>query len=242
MLATAQNIRFDESYPGYHMYDHDICRQAIEAGWSIFCLPNGSDLIFHNTKASSEVNELKHCNECVEIYKNKFQPFGYEDRDNQIDYYRAGVDLLTNYFDKYNDLKIKPVVIEKMFKFDLNGVPVSGKIDRIDLNEDGTYEIIDYKTGELKTEKDIRNDDQLTLYAQAAKEFFNYTNVKLTYFYIEHDKKISTERSAEDFSRLGTEVQEVFTNIRNKNFTAKPSQRNCMFCDFKDICPSAIKD
>ena len=190
----------------------------------------------------AKLNRNVKLEELLEIYKNKFQPFGYEDRDNQIDYYRAGVDLLTNYFDKYNDLKIKPVVIEKMFKFDLNGVPVSGKIDRIDLNEDGTYEIIDYKTGELKTEKDIRNDDQLTLYAQAAKEFFNYTNVKLTYFYIEHDKKISTERSAEDFSRLGTEVQEVFTNIRNKNFTAKPSQRNCMFCDFKDICPSAIKD
>jgi glycosyltransferase involved in cell wall biosynthesis len=72
MLATAQDIRFDESYPGYHMYDHDICRQAIEAGWSNFCLPNGSDLIFHNTKASSDVNELKHWNECVEIYKNKW--------------------------------------------------------------------------------------------------------------------------------------------------------------------------
>jgi hypothetical protein len=72
ILATAQNIRFDESYPGYHMYDHDICRQAIEAGWSNFCLPNGSDLIFHNTKASSDVNELKHWNECVEIYKNKW--------------------------------------------------------------------------------------------------------------------------------------------------------------------------
>ena len=33
-----------------------------------------------------------------------------------------------------------------------------------------------------------------------------------------------------------------YANIKNKNFTAKPNQRNCMFCDFKDICPSAIKD
>lgn len=72
ILATSQDLCFDEEYPGYHMYDHDICRQAIEAGRSNFCLPNGSDLIFHNTKASSDVNELKHWNECVEIYKNKW--------------------------------------------------------------------------------------------------------------------------------------------------------------------------
>ena len=193
---------------------------------------------YHVTRLNRDIS----LNEVLEIYKMKFQPFGYEDRDNQIDYYKTGQELLTKYYEKYHHQKLKPVVIEKMFKFELNGVPVSGKIDRIDLNEDGTYEIIDYKTGETKTEKEIRNDDQLTLYAEAAKEFFNYQNVKLTYFYLEKDEKISTERNEKDFERLNAEVKEVFTEIKNKNFKAKPSQRNCMFCDFKDICPSAIKD
>lgn len=193
---------------------------------------------YHVAKLNRDVK----LEEVIEMYKLKFQPFGYEDRENQIDYYKSGIELLTNYYNKYDGEKIKSVVIEKMFKFDMGGVPVSGKIDRIDMVGENEYEIIDYKTGEMKTEKEIRNDDQLTLYAEAAKEFFNFKKVKLTYFYIEHDKKVTTERDENDVSRLKLEVKEVFENIRNKNFKATPSQRNCMFCDFKDICPSAIKD
>ena len=42
-----------------------------------------------------------------------------------LDYYKTGQEILTKYYEKYNPLKIKPVVIEKMFKFELNGGPVS---------------------------------------------------------------------------------------------------------------------
>lgn len=35
-------------------------------------------------------------------------------------------------------------------------VPLSGKLDRLDLREDGTVAVIDYKTGKVKSENDIR--------------------------------------------------------------------------------------
>jgi DNA helicase-2/ATP-dependent DNA helicase PcrA len=193
---------------------------------------------FHQIKLVRPIS----LNELLEIYKNKWQPYGYDDRENQIEYYKAGIELLTNYYNKYNGAVIKPVVIEKMFKFRMGDIDLSGKIDRIDLLEDGKYEIIDYKTGKAKTEKEVRADDQLTVYAIAAKEFFNYDVEKLTYYYVEDDNRMSTERTEADFERLKSDVKDVVEKMRKNDFTATPSAKNCMFCDFSEICPFANKD
>ena len=124
----------------------------------------------------------------------------------------------------------------------MGDIDLSGKIDRIDLLEDGKYEIIDYKTGKAKTEKEVRADDQLTVYALAAKEFFNYDVEKLTYYYVEGDNRMSTERTESDFDRLKSDVKDVVEKMRKNDFTATPSAKNCMFCDFSEICPFANKD
>ena len=193
---------------------------------------------FHQIKLTRDIS----LNELLEIYKNKWQPYGYDDRENQIEYYKSGVELLTKYYNKYKDFQIKPVVIEKMFKFKLGDIDLTGKIDRIDRLENGKYEIIDYKTGQTKTEKEVRNDDQLTVYALAAKEYFNFDIEKLTYYYVEEDNPISTERTELDIERLKNDVKEVVEKMKKKDFEATPSQKNCMFCDYKEFCPKAYKD
>lgn len=43
--------------------------------------------------------------------------------------------------------------VESKVNFDLDGVKFYGVIDRIDKNEDGTYNIYDYKTGNAKNGK-----------------------------------------------------------------------------------------
>ncbi len=195
---------------------------------------------FHQRKLTRPVL----LSELLEIYKNKFQPYGYDDRDNQIEYYHEGIRILKQYFEKYGNLHQKHVVIEKFFKFELGGVIVSGKIDRIDRIDDEKYEyeIIDYKTGEPKSDKELQNDDQLTLYALAAKNYFKYDKVKLSYFYLEKDIAKNAERSETDFKRLETEVASIYQKIKNRDFGATPSLSTCNFCDYKEICPHAIRD
>lgn len=57
-LATAQDITFDESFPGFHIYDYDICRQMTAKGLPNYCLKDGKTLISHNCKGPTAVEAL----------------------------------------------------------------------------------------------------------------------------------------------------------------------------------------
>ena len=58
LLATAREVEWDESYPGWHWYDHDICEQALDKGLPNWCLPLGHQLVLHNTTSGHVPDEL----------------------------------------------------------------------------------------------------------------------------------------------------------------------------------------
>jgi hypothetical protein len=54
LLATVQDIQFDESYPGFHFYDQDICKSMLSRGLPNYCLPMGHRLVVHNAKSKPD--------------------------------------------------------------------------------------------------------------------------------------------------------------------------------------------
>lgn len=49
LLATAQPVKWDESIPGFHFYDHDVCEQMLARGLLNWCLDGGAEMVRHNT-------------------------------------------------------------------------------------------------------------------------------------------------------------------------------------------------
>lgn len=72
LLATSHDLEWDESIPGWHMYDHDICRQALVHGWTNWCLDRGAELVRHNTTGSTRTHELAGWDEAVHAYRTKW--------------------------------------------------------------------------------------------------------------------------------------------------------------------------
>src|SRR3990167_5694030 len=73
LLATAQNIEFDETYKGFHLYDMDICRQMIAKGLKNWCLGNGASLVKHHTNGPLDTKELGEDWESnLKTYKDKW--------------------------------------------------------------------------------------------------------------------------------------------------------------------------
>ncbi len=176
--------------------------------------------------------------ELYEIYKKNWQPLGYLDNEHQHARFESGKALLQKYYEKNKGITVRPLELEKSFTLQLGGVKFFGRIDRIDPCEDGGVEIIDYKTGGVKTQKQVDSDEQVALYAIAAKEALGLNPTKLTYNFIEGDEIVTTLRTEEQLEATKQQVKETVEQIRKGNFEHKPGM-HCTWCDYKDICPYA---
>ena len=72
---------------------------------------------------------------------------------------------------------------------------VRGRVDRVDELPDGSFELIDYKTGRPKSEDDLREDVQLSLYQLAARESWEVDARAGSYYYVLDNEKVPVAHS-----------------------------------------------
>ena len=131
---------------------------------------------------------------------------------------------------------------ERCFAFRLGPHLLRGRVDRVDRRPDGTYELIDYKTGKAKTEADLREDVQLSLYQMGARESWRLETSAQSYFYVLTGEKVPVEHSEEELERVrATVARDRASGILSQDFEPTPSPEICSFCDYRIICPAAEK-
>ncbi|EKD94839.1 MAG: hypothetical protein ACD_25C00199G0001, partial [uncultured bacterium] len=175
-----------------------------------------------------------------EIYERKWIPLGYDDEKHRAERFESGKRVLEEYYNKHAAGKDNIEALEKSFNLRIGGTNFFGRIDRIDNLDSGGVEIIDYKTGTAKAQKDVDRDAQVTIYAMAAKEALGLKPDLLTLYFLESGEKISTTRTQEDLVKQKEKIVETVENIKKGQFEANPTIQ-CGWCDYKDICPFAYR-
>lgn len=69
LLATVHDVTWDESYPGWHGYDHDACEQLLRQGLGNWCLTSGHQLVRHNTTGDWQPEGLE---EAMQRFREKW--------------------------------------------------------------------------------------------------------------------------------------------------------------------------
>lgn len=72
LLATVQDVTWDEAIPGFHGYDYDICRQMLECGLTNRCLDAGKDMVRHNATSSTNPDRLTGWPEALAALRTKW--------------------------------------------------------------------------------------------------------------------------------------------------------------------------
>jgi len=171
-----------------------------------------------------------------DIFKQAWQEDGYEDPKQRQEYKERAKQAL-RYFIKVffsNNLGPKPMFLEKSFSFKIAGELIKGTIDRIDELEDGV-EVIDYKTGKVKTKLEWKDKRQLILYQLFLEEVLQMKVLALKYYYVESGDMLSFLPSDKEREKLRQEIAVQIKSIRSRDFSPKPSMM-CDFCDFNKIC------
>jgi DNA helicase-2/ATP-dependent DNA helicase PcrA len=178
--------------------------------------------------------------EVKRLFDTEWSERGFEDEYQQDEYKKDGMEQLRAFHAAM--LEATPEILEQEKSFELpmaNNVIVSGRFDQVNLlngPRGKDVEIVDYKTGRPRSDADTRKNLQLSIYALAAKEIFEWNPVRLVFHYLQNNQLQTTTRDKKDFDEAERKVQETAADIRAGEFGAKRGFI-CKSCAYRMICP-----
>jgi putative RecB family exonuclease len=162
---------------------------------------------------------------------------GFRDESEERTYRDHGRQVLRQYYrENAADYRI-PAALEHRFTIEVEGVAISGVIDRMDRIPGGGYEIIDYKTNRrLPPQQRIDQDLQLSIYHLAAGEVWGIEPERLTLYYLLPGQRMTTVRTRRDVDELRRRIGTVAERIASGRFEARQNPL-CDWCEYQRLCP-----
>jgi RecB family exonuclease len=161
-------------------------------------------------------------------FRANWVPAAFGDKTAEDAYQRRSATLLDNFWQ--GELESLGEAIHEELDFTLvldpaDGTPpvrIHGQIDRIDRLPGGGIEVIDYKTGSPRSQKDVHENLQLTIYALACRDALGLgTPEQITLYYTELGSQMSTTRTDEQLDLAREELLARVRPIRAGEFTPR---------------------
>ena len=132
---------------------------------------------------------------------------------------------------------VEVIGTERGFEITVGGVRVKGRLDRIDRIAGNRVAIIDYKTGRPRTEDHARKSLQLSIYALAAHEKWDYEAERLVFYNLADNTEVASKRDPRQLEETCQRVAEVAAAIAAGNFDPTPGF-HCGWCAYRSLCPA----
>lgn len=164
---------------------------------------------------------------------------GFGESHDELQFRDRARDAMRAYWRSESASRSAPAFLERQFEFKVGPHFLRGRVDRVDRNPDGEYEVIDYKTGQRVDSGRHGGDIQLALYRLGAREAWGIEPEVGSYYYVLEGEKVEVESSPDDRERVERTVLEVGEGVLGQDFEPRPSPEVCGWCDFKLVCPAA---
>ncbi|MCD7780137.1 MAG: PD-(D/E)XK nuclease family protein, partial [Candidatus Gastranaerophilales bacterium] len=172
----------------------------------------------------------------------------FESQSQRDDYKQRGINCIQKY---YTQLIQTPYDRIYATEYSFNYVPygdyfLKGFIDRIEINNDGTVELYDYKTGSAKSKSQIADGKTYESYLNQLRFYkFAYElqneNIKVKraglIFVEETNSDFYIDLTKEDNEVIKNKIIFAYENINNLNFNPpNEAERHCEYCDYRHLC------
>ena len=180
-------------------------------------------------KESNDPSEL------LSYYDDCWLGAGYASAGEQMEWYLKGKKMLETYAQAEYERKTTVDSTEREFIFQEGQWTLRGKIDRIDKLPDGSWEVIDYKTGtDVDLSLPVTDSLQLGIYAIGAKRAWHMQKGKATFYFVAFNKQMSAPFEAFDEQKILDTFITVGKKIEVSDF--EPNLEHCATCPFNTRC------
>lgn len=161
---------------------------------------------------------------------------GFSSPQETFEAYEEGKKMLKNFFEWNKTRKPASSELEKEFSISIEpDILFHATIDRLDFFNDGSYEIVEYKTNDQNwTEERLENDLQLSFYDFSVRKLLNTDSVRLGVYFLSTGRFVNVQRTSRHREMVMNRLTEVADQLRQKN--DKPNLENCCTCEFSRRC------
>ncbi len=175
----------------------------------------------------------------MDLFESGWRRTGFGSSDDELQFRDRAREAMRLYWEREAEAEGEPLWLERKFDIKIGPHRVRGRVDRVDRLPDGSHELIDYKTGERKSEAALENDLQLALYRVAAREDWDLEASACSYYYVLDADKVAAPIGPDDAERVERTVLEVGEGVLGQDFEPRPAPTTCSWCDYRLICPAA---
>jgi DNA helicase-2/ATP-dependent DNA helicase PcrA len=173
------------------------------------------------------------------LFETGWRRTGFGSSDDELQFRDRAREAMRLYWERESESEGEPVWLERKFDIRIGEHHVRGRVDRVDRLPGGDHELIDYKTGERKSEAALKSDLQLSLYRLAAREAWELEANTGSYYYVLDAEKVAAPVQPDDAERVERTVFQVGEGVLGQDFEPRPSPTVCGWCDYRLICPAA---
>ena len=160
-------------------------------------------------------------------------------RQEQLAFYRHAQDVLRRFHRREAPRYRLPAATEAWFELPIEyEAVVVGSIDRVDIDDDGRFHVIDYKTNrKVKDRQRVAQSLQLGIYALACRHLYGSLPATVALDFVVAGVTIAVAIEDIDLEAARHAVLDTAAAVRKEDYGPTPN-RLCDWCDFRAICPA----
>lgn len=179
--------------------------------------------------------------EALAAYEENWIDAGFSSAEEMAESYHEGKEMLERHVEEFKKRQsaAKVLYVEKQLKLDFEIFDLSGRIDRVDEHEDGTLEIVDYKTGrDTVTEEDVATDIAMGCYQLLLSRTYPDRPVIATIHALRSGVSATSSMTPQELDQFEADVRLLGGEIITQEYydLTPRLKRMCQFCDFLPLC------
>lgn len=195
--------------------------------------------LFHDSSGTG----VETVGQALAAYEDGWLESGFGSAEEMAEAYGEGKAILERHVEESlaHQVTAKTLFVERLFRKDMGAFDLVGRIDRVDEHEDGTLEIIDYKSGRSEVSSlDVESDVSMGCYQLLLHAAFPGREIRATIYALRTGARASASMSASQLAAFAQDIKFIGEQMLGHDYEhlAPAHKRLCHDCDFLKLCRS----